>query len=146
MWKKTSVTILLGLCLSPSAVMAAAPDVGFDPFAGIVAGIAQGMAAGGDLLMESNYDGDDTGNGTRQAGNVIVGSPIAEHAQSAVVDGQLNLKMNGSNNTTQALNLDVHDGEVPVLIMQGAAIGTDGVVIASSNSDESIQAVNAVTR
>ena len=145
MWKKMSIAIALGLFLSPSGVLAATTNAQFDPFAGIVAGIAQGMATGENFKTESNYDGDNAGNGTRIAGNVIIGSPIAEQQQVAVVDGTIDLEMNGSIGTSQAVNLVVHDGEVPVLVMQGTSAG-DSITMASSNADSSVQAINLVTR
>jgi hypothetical protein len=145
MWKKMSIAIALGLFLSPSGVLAATTNAQFDPFAGIVAGIAQGMATSGDFTTESNYDGSATGNGNRIAGNVIIGSPIAEQAQMAVVDGTIDFKMNGSSGTSQAVNLIAHDGEVPVLVMQGTSAG-DSITMASSNADSSVQAINLVTR
>lgn len=142
MWKKASVAIVLSLTLSPSAALTAEPQ--FDPFAGIVEGIAQGMAVGSDFLSQSDYDGGVSGNGSVSGGNVIIGSPIEAHQQNITVDGQAELSINGGT-AIQGLNVDQHDGEVPVLVMQGAAI-SQGVVIASSSSEGSIQGVNLVTR
>ncbi|CAK8723380.1 hypothetical protein GCAAIG_13160 [Candidatus Electronema halotolerans] len=142
MWKKMSVAIVLGLSLSPSAVMATTEP--FSPFAGIVEGIAQSMAAGS-YASESNYDGDTTGNGARMAGNVIIGSEMDSQQQVAVVEGTVSLTMNGSSDTAQALNYNKHNGgtELPVLIMQGATI-SGGVEMASSNSQGSEQGINVV--
>jgi hypothetical protein len=143
MWKKASIAIVLSLTFSPSAALTAEPQ--FDPFAGIVQGIAQGMAVGTDFSAESSYDGGVSGDRSRQGGNVIIGSPISEHKQNITVDGAADLTINGGT-ANQGLNVDQHDdGEVPVLIMQGAAI-SQGVVIASSSSEGSVQGVNLVTR
>jgi len=144
MWKKMSVAIVLGLSLSPSAVIGATTE--FNPFAAITAGIAQSMAAGGDYTSESNYDGDATGSGIQMAGNVIIGSEMDAQRQSAVVDGTVSLTVNGSTNTAHALNYVKHNNgtaEVPVLIMQGATIGDD-VDMTSSNSQGSEQGINVV--
>ncbi len=144
MWKKMSIAIVLGLSLAPSGVLAATTEP-FNPFAGIVEGIAQSMATGGDFTSESNYDGDTTGNGNRIAGNVIIGSSLPEQRQVAVADGVMTLSMNGSSGTSQAVNLVAHDGEVPVLVMQGTTVG-ESVNMESFNSEGSVQAVNLVTR
>jgi len=144
MWKKMSVAIVLGLSLSPSAVIAATTEP-FNPFASLVEGIAQSMAAGGQYSSESNYDGDATGNGNRMAGNVIIGSEIDAQRQVAVVDGAVQLTMNGSSGSANAVNYVKHNGgaEVPVLIMQGATVATD-VLMSSSNSENSEQGINVV--
>jgi hypothetical protein len=142
MWKKASVAIALSLTMVPSVALTA--DSQFDPFAGILEGIAQGMAAGSDFSVESNYDGGVTSEGSMQGGNVIIGSPIEAHRQNITVDGQADLTINGGS-ARQGLNINAHDGEVPVLIMQGAAIN-QGVFIASSSSEGSVQSVNLVTR
>jgi hypothetical protein len=143
MWKKMSVAIVLGLSLSPSAVIGATTEP-FNPFADFAEGIAQSMAAGS-YASESNFDGDTTGNGTRIAGNVIIGSEMDKQQQIAVVDGTVSLAMSGSDSSAQALNYNKHNGgmELPVLVMQGATISGD-VIMKSSNSDGSEQGINVV--
>jgi hypothetical protein len=141
MWKKMSVAIVLGLALSPSASLAV--DAPFNPFEGIVEGIAQSMISESSLAIESNYDGAATGNGNRMAGNVIIGSSVAEQKQAAAINSDVTLTINGGQETSQGINLIDQDGEVAVLMMQGAAIAGP-VNMTSSNSEGGNQGINVV--
>jgi len=134
MWKKISFVAMLGLSLSPSAAMA---DGLFNPFEGIVDGIAQELAAP-NLTFASNYDV-----GGRLGGNVVVGNGMPAVKQSVAVDGDLSLEMHASKeNTAQAVNL--HKGDVAVMVMQGTAVAGAASML-SSNSEHSTQAFNLVT-
>lgn len=137
MWKKINFALMLGLALSPSAAMA---EGLFDPFAGIVEGIAQGMAVTEDISLSSSGD---TGGVT--GGNVVIGNSFAadEVRQSASTDSSVVMTMDsiGSNNF-QAVNLV--QNETAVLVMQGAAVGA-GLDIQSSGNTYSVQAVNLIT-
>lgn len=137
MWKKINFALMLGLALSPSAAMA---EGLFDPFAGIVEGIAQGMAVTEDISLSSSGD---TGGVT--GGNVVIGNSFVadEVRQSASTDSSVVMTMDsiGSNNF-QAVNLV--QNETAVLVMQGAAVGA-GLDIQSSGNTYSVQAVNLIT-
>jgi len=137
MWKKINFALVLGLALTPSAAMA---EGLFDPFAGIVEGIAQGMAVTEDISLSSSGD---TGGVT--GGNVVIGNSFAadEVRQSASTDSGVVLAMDstGSNNF-QAVNLV--QNETAVLVMQGTAVGA-GLDISSSGNTYSVQAVNLIT-
>lgn len=137
MWKKINLALMLGLALSPPAAMA---EGLFDPFAGIVEGIAQGLAVTEDISLSSSTD---TGGAT--GGNVVIGNSFAadEVRQSAYTDGSVVMAMdlNGSNNL-QAVNLVKN--ETAVLVMQGTAVGA-GLNVSSSGSAYSVQAVNLIT-
>lgn len=133
MWKKISVAAMLGLSFCPSAAMAE-----FNPFEGIVDGIAMELAAHQNLSLSSNYDV-----GGRQGGNVVVGNGMPAVRQNTVVDGDLSLEMRGSSDSTaQAANL--HKGDVAVMVMQNTAV-TGAADMLSSNSANSTQAYNLVT-
>ncbi len=134
MWKKISVAALLGLSLCPAPATA----VGFNPFEGIVDGIAMELAANTNLTFTSTYDA-----GARLGGNVVVGNGMPAVKQSAVVDGDLLLDMSGSKEgTMQAVNL--HRGDVEVMVMHSTAV-TGAAEMRSSNSENSTQAFNLVT-
>ncbi len=133
MWKKISVAALLGLSLCPAAATAA----GFNPFEGIVDGIAMELATQ-NLNFESSYD-----TGGRLGGNVVVGKG-SEVRQSAVVEGGLSLQMSGSDGgTAQAVNM--HKSDAEVLVMQSTTVTGATTVMGSSNSENSTQAFNLVT-
>ena len=135
MWKKISLAALLGLSLCPAVATAA-----FNPFEGIVDGIAQELVTQ-NLNFESNYD-----TGGRLGGNVVVGKG-SEVRQSTVVEGGLSLQMSGSDGgTAQAVNL--HKSDAEVLVMQSttvAGITDNTTVMGSSNSVNSTQGFNLVT-
>ena len=137
MWKKINFALVLGLALSPTAAMA--EGLLFDPFEGIVEGIAQGMAVTEDITLASSGDvGSSTG------GNVVIGNSFATHdmRQSAVTDGSLVMAMDMGSNNRQAVN--IVQSETAVLAMQGTAIGA-GLNITSTENDYSVQAVNLIT-
>ncbi len=140
MWKKISVAALLGLSLCPAPATA----VGFNPFEGIVDGIAMELAASQDLTFKSTYD-----NGARLGGNVVVGKG-SDVRQSAIVDGVLLLDMSGSGGgTAQAVNLHKSDDEV--MVMQSLTVTGDAVMNSSNIgspdavSGPATQAFNLVT-
>lgn len=132
MWKKISFVAVLGLSLCPSAAMAAT----FNPFEGIVDGIAQGLASGDDITMTSTND-----NGATQGGNVVIGHENPK--QSLEADGDLKLTMTNGEDTTQAGN--VFKGEVAVLTMQETTVGGSANLTSSSNGAGAVQAINLVT-
>ncbi|WP_417909321.1 hypothetical protein [Candidatus Electronema sp. PJ] len=131
MWKKISFVAVLGLSLCPSAAMAA-----FNPFEGIVAGIAQGLASGEDVVITSSND-----KGTTQGGNVLIGHENPK--QSLEADGDLKLTMTDGEDTTQAGN--VFKGEVAVLTMQETTVGGSANLTSSGNGAGAVQAINLVT-
>lgn len=139
MWKKISFAMALGLACCPAAAMA---ESLFDPFAGIVQGIAQNLAVSGDkLAVESSYD-----NGGVTGGNVVIGSASStssdEVRQNVSADNGVDLVMNVSTGARQGVN--VLKGEVAVLAMQGAAIN-GATSITSNTSVNSVQGINLVT-
>jgi hypothetical protein len=135
MWKKISFAAVLGLCLSPPAAMAGTL---FDPFEGIVEGIAQELATTQDLSISSTYD-----NGSDQGGNVVVGNGLPGSKQSASLAGDLAIDaVGGEGRTAQAVNL--HRGEVQVMAMQATDVAGIATV-SSSNSVNAIQGINLVT-
>jgi hypothetical protein len=141
MWKKISLVMALGLACCPEAAMA---ESLFDPFAGIVQGIAQNLVVSGDkLAVESSYD-----EGGVTGGNVVIGSTSSissndEVLQIASTDNGIDLAMNVSTGASQGVNV-LKGGEVAVLAMQGAAIsGTANIT--SNTSVNSVQGINLVT-
>ncbi len=135
MWKKTSIILALGLMWTPSSATAAGL---FDPFAGIVNGIAQGLATGDRLDMDSNYD-----QGTVMGGNVVIGNLIEAPQQSADVGGHVAMDNAAGDGVTQGVN--VFKGEIPVLVMQGSSVGGPVSMISNSSKGSSVQGINVIT-
>jgi len=134
MWKKAYIALILAsLALVPAAAMAQ----DFDPFEGLVAGIAQGMSVGGDIALNSYVD-DEAVHG----GNVVIGGDGSlDTAQGATVDGSADLSMEYGGDNIQGLN--VLQGKIAILTLQGAAIGED-VTMDSRYNKNSVQGVNVV--
>jgi hypothetical protein len=136
MWKKTSIVLALGLMWSPGSATAAGL---FDPFAGIVNGIAQGLATGDAVELDSNYDGQ----GTVMGGNVVIGNMFESPQQSADVGAHVVMDNAAGDGVTQGVN--VFKGEVAVLTMQGASIGGGVKMVSNSSKGSSVQGVNVIT-
>lgn len=135
MWKKTSIILALGLMWTPGSATAAGL---FDPFAGIVNGIAQGLATGDRLDMDSNYD-----QGTVMGGNVVIGNSFENPQQSADVGGGVGMDNAAGEGVTQGVN--VFKGEIAVLTMQGASVGGPVSMVSNSSKGGSVQGINVVT-
>jgi hypothetical protein len=132
MWKKISFAAVLGLSLCPTATMAAT----LNPFDGIVDGIAQQLASGGDLTMTSTND-----KGVTLGGNVVIGDNKPK--QLAEIDGDAKLEMADGNDISQAVNSA--RSEFPVMAMQETAIGGNTNLTSSNNVEGAVQAINLVT-
>jgi hypothetical protein len=136
MWKKISFAVALGLALYPQAAMAE-----FDPFAGIVEGIAQGLAVSGDKLsIDSSYADSGVFGGNVVIGNTFSSSP--ELHQKVSADTGIELSTSAGTGIRQGVN--VFRGEVPVMMVQGTSV-TGAVAITSSNSADVVQGINLVT-
>ncbi|WP_417912818.1 hypothetical protein [Candidatus Electronema sp. TJ] len=133
MWKKTSMILALGLMGVPSSAMAAGL---FDPFSGIVSGIAQGLATDNSLEMDSNYD-----QGATMGGNVVIGKAFDDPHQSAEIGGPVIMDNAAGKDVTQGVN--VFKGEVAVLAMQGAVIGS-AKMVSNSSPGNSVQGINVI--
>lgn len=137
MWKKINLAMVLGLACCPGVALAE-----FDPFAGLVQGIAQNLVVSGDKLsVESNRDASGV-----SGGNVVIGStfstPPDDVLQKASADTGVDLITSVSTGERQGVN--VLKGEVAVLAMQDAAV-TGITKITSNSSTDSVQGINLVT-